>query len=419
MLVVCAAWLLLFAAATSAEAQTVAIVGGQVHVGTGEVIENGTVLIIDGRIGAVGANVSVPAGARRIDAAGKVVTAGFFDAFTGLGVSEIGAEANTVDQAETSDRISAAFDLGDGLNPSATHIPVTRVEGITRAIVTPQGFGAGILTGQGVYINLGGETRDEMVERNPVAVYVQLGEAGTSGVGSRGAASVLLREALDDAADYARNREAYNGNRRRAYALGRLDLEALVPVVRGTLPLVVSANRASDIRVALRLKEDYGIDLVVAGAAEGWLVADALRAADVPVIVNAMVNIPTFESLAGGYDNAAKLRDAGVRVVLSTFDAANVRNLRQQGGMAVSYGMAHSDALEAVTAAPAEVFGLSQEYGTLSGGMVGDVVVWSGDPFELTTFADHVFIAGREVPADTRQRALFERYRSLTELPPR
>ena len=399
-------------------AQTVAITGGQVHTGTGEVIENGTVLIIDGRIGAVGAGVTVPPGAQLIDASGKVVTAGLFDAYTGLGVAEIGLEANTVDRMESSDRISAAFNLADGLNPAATNIPVTRVEGITRAIVTPQAFG-GVVLGQGLYINLAGATANEMIERNPVAMYVQFGEAGAAGVGSRGAASQLLREAMDDARDYARNREAYNGNRRREYSLGRLDLEAMVPVVRGDLPMVVTANRASDIRAALRLKEDYGIDLVIAGAAEGWMVADELRGAGVAVIVNAAVNLPTFESLAGGYDNAARLRAAGVQVMLSTFDGANVRNLRQQGGMAVSYGMDHGEALRAVTAVPAEVFGLAAEYGTLERGKVGDVVVWSGDPFELTTFADHVLIAGRVVPPDTRQRALFERYRSLSGYPPR
>ncbi|MEZ4424340.1 MAG: amidohydrolase family protein [Gemmatimonadota bacterium] len=400
-------------------AQTIAITGGQVHTGTGEVIENGTVVLVDGRIAAVGANATVPTGATRVDATGKVVTAGFFDAFTGLGVTEVDAESNTVDRGESNDHISAAFQLRDALNPFATNVAVTRVDGITRAIVAPQSFGS-VLQGQGMYINLGGASASAMVERSPVAMYATLGESGAAAAGgSRAAAMLLLREALDDARDYARNREAYEGNRRRPYALGRLDLEALVPVVRGDLPLVVSAHRASDILAALQLKDEYGLQLVIAGAGEGWMVADELRAARVPVITNATVNLPTFETLAISYENAARMAEAGVEVVLSTFDVANVRNLRQEAGMAVSYGMDYETALRAVTVTPARVFGLASSYGVLESGNVGDVVVWSGDPFEVTTAAERVFIDGQEVPPDTRQRALLERYRSLSGYPPR
>lgn len=401
------------------QAQTIAITGGQVHTGTGEVIENGTVLLVDGSIAAVGANVTVPAGARRVDASGKVVTAGFFDAYTGLGVMEIGAESNTVDRGENSDHISAAFRLEDALNPAATAIAVTRLEGVTRAIVAPQSFGS-LIQGQGMAINLGGTTATAMIERSPVAMYVVLGEAGAAAAGgSRAAALLMLREAFDDARDYARNREAYDGNRRRSYALGRLDLEALLPVVRGELPVVVTVHRASDILTALRLKEDYGLRMVIAGAGEGWMVADELRQAGVPVITNATVDLPVFEALGMAYENAGRMSAAGVDVILSTFDQANVRNLRQEAGMAVANGMDYEAALRAVTVVPARVFGLDGRYGTLASGHVGDVVVWSGDPFELTSFADQVFIRGQEVPPDSRQKALLERYRTLRGYPPR
>ncbi len=404
--------------ATPAAAQTVAIVGGTVHTGTGEVIERGTVLMVDGRIAAVGADVTIPDGARTIDASGKVVTPGLFDAFTGLGVTEIGAEQNTADRSVTSDRISAAFNVADGLNPEATALAVTRVDGVTRAVVTPSSF-ASMFHGQGIIINLGATTADEMILVSPNAQYVAMGEAGARAAGgARGAATLMLREALDDARDYARNREAYDGGRRRDYAMSRLDLEALMPVVRGTLPMVVMVHRASDIRAVLRLAQEYGIDLILAGVREGHRVADEIAAADVPVVVNSMTNLPTFEALSSTYENAAKMHEAGVRVVLASFDAANSRKLRQIAGFAVSYGMPPAAALQAITSVPAEVFGVDSEFGSLEVGKAADVVIWSGDPLEITEWAEQVFIDGVPMTDATRQKALFDRYRDLSRLPP-
>jgi imidazolonepropionase-like amidohydrolase len=401
------------ATAMPASSQTIAVTGAEVHIGNGTVIESGTVLMVDGRIAAVGPAVTIPPGARTIDATGKVVTPGLFDAYTGLGLVEIGLEQNTVDAASSNDRITAGFSVVDGINPFATNIPVTRVEGITRVVIAPQGSSA-LIQGQGVFANLGGESTMDMLDRSPVALYASLGEAGASVTGgARGTATLLLREALTDTRDYARNREAFDGGRRRDYALSRLDLEALLPVVRGELPLVVRANRASDILAALRIMREFELRMIIAGAQEGWMVAEELRAASVPVIVNASVNLPTFESLGATYENAARLHASGVDVILSSFDTYNVRNLRQIAGIAVSYGMPHEAALEAVTSQPARAFGVEALYGTLSPGMPGDLVVWSGDPFELTNWAETVYIDGREMPRDTRQRALFERYREI------
>lgn len=399
-------------------AQTVAITGGTVHTGTGEVIEGGTVLLIDGLVAAVGSDVTIPEGARRVDAAGKVVTPGFFDAFTGLGIAEIGAEVNTVDQTVSGGRVSAGFNVADGLNPEATAIAVTRVDGVTRAIAAPSSFES-MFHGQGVLINLGAVTFDEMVVDEAVAQYVAMGEAGARAAGgARGAATLMLREALDDATDYARNREAYNGGRRRDYALGRLDLQALVPVVRGDMPLVVHAHRASDIRAMLRIAAEYDLRLVVAGAGEGHEVADELARAGIPVIVNAMTNLPTFEALSATYENAARMHAAGVEVLLASFDAANSRGLRYMAGYAVAHGMPYEAALRAITLTPAEVFGVDDRLGALQVGLAGDVVVWTGDPFEVTEWAERVFIDGQEISDETRQKALFDRYRDLSGIPP-
>ncbi len=417
----CAAALasVLVAASAGADlsAQTVAITGGQVHTGTGAVIDGATVLMVDGVIAAVGTDVTIPDGATVVDAAGKWVTPGLFDPYTGLGVVEIGAEQNTVDRSVNNDRVTAAFRVEDALNPNSTLIPVTRAGGVTRVVVAPQSFQA-LIVGQGLVANLGPGAATDMVERAPAAMYMQLGEAGAAAAGgSRAAATLLIREALEDARDYAANREAFNADRRRDYALSRLDLEALVPVVRGRLPLVVGANRASDILAALRLADEFGLQLVIAGAQEGWMVADELAEAGVPVIVTSLINLPTFESLGATYENPARLHRAGVQVLLSTFDAHNVRNLRQVAGQAVAYGMPWEEALRAVTAGPAAVFGVGGEAGALAAGVAADVVVWSGDPFELTTWAERVYIGGRQVPLDSRQRALFERYRNLSNVP--
>lgn len=394
-------------------AQLLAVTNARIHPISSAVIERGTVVIRDGRIVAVGASVAVPQGARVIDAAGKVVTPGLMDSFTTLGLTEIGLEQGTVDAPTSEDHITAAFNVADGLNPLSTLLPVTRVEGITRAVVAPQS-GASLIAGQGVVIDLGAERVDEMVHRNPVAMFAVFGEAGAAlAGGSRAAAALVLREALQDARDFAENRRAWEESRRREYALGRLDLQALVPVVRGELPLVVQASRASDLLTAIRLAREFDIQLILAGATEAWMVASEIAAAGVPVVINPMQNIPGFESLGVTLENAARLHAAGVTVAFASFDAHNVRNLKQLAGNAVSYGMPHDAALRAVTLTPARMWGVADRYGSIEAGMDADLVIWSGDPFELTTTAERVFIAGREMPPDTRQRSLLEKYRQI------
>ncbi len=398
-------------------AQVIAIRGGTVHTVSGAAIPNGTVVIQDGRIIAVGANVQIPAGARVIDATGKVVTPGLFDSSTGLGVVEVGAEQNTVDRSTSLSFMTAGFEIAYGINPLNTLIPIARVEGITRAVVVP-GNGSGMFAGMGAIIDLHGDRLDDILVTETNAMYAVLGERGAGYAGgSRAAAIAQLRGAMEGALEFAADPAMYRELWRDDEQMSRRDLMALAPVARGELPLVIQAHRASDLLTALRLKSDFGVNVILSGALEGWMVAGDIAAANVPVIMNPMTNLPRFESLGASYENAARLHEAGVTVILASFDAHNVRNIRQAAGMAVSYGMPHDAALRAVTAAPAELWGLVDS-GTLEPGKVGDVVVWSGDPFEVTTFAEHVLIDGVEVPQTSRQRALFEKYRSLDRLPP-
>lgn len=409
----------LVACGSAASAQTVAITNGKIYPVAGPAIERGTVLIRDGRIAVVGPDVAVPADARVIDAAGKVVTPGLMDAATALGVVEISAVRGTNDQSEDSKAITAAFNMADAVDPFSTLIPIERVEGITRAAVTP-GFGTGqLIKGQGIVIDLGTEGLPGMVDRSPAAMYVDLGSGGARAAGgSRAAAILLLRQALEDARDYAANRRAFDANARRAYALSRLDLEALQPVIRDELPLAIEANRAADILEALRFAREEKVRLILTGAEDGWIVADQIARAGVPVVMDPMANLPDFEARGATLENAARLARAGVAVAFATFDAHNARNVKYFAGNAVAYGMPYDAALRAVTIEPARIFGIADRYGTLEPGKDADVVVWSGDPFELTTLVEHVFIKGREMPADTRQRELLRRYRALDGTPP-
>ena len=392
----------------------IAITNGRILTGTGTAIERGTVVIAGGKIAAVGANVPVPAGATVIDAANKIITPGWIESATNIGIVEIGLSAEgTADQNTTDKELSAAFNVVDAFNPLSTVIPVTRVEGITRALVAPGGTG-NVILGQAAVFDLGGEQVPASITKAPAAMFAVLGEAGAAlAGGSRASAILRLRETLQDAIDFHLNRAAWNAARRRDYARGRLDLEALGPVIRREIPLAIQAHRASDMLAAIRLAEEFKLKVVLLGASEGWMIAGELARKNIPVVVKPLTNIPSFEALSASLENAARLQQAGVTLVLSSFDTHNARNLRQEAGNAVSYGLDRAAALRAVTLTPATVWGIADRTGSLEIGKDADLVVWSGDPFELTTAAERVFIRGREISKDTRQKALFERYRTI------
>ena len=392
----------------------IAITNARVLPVSGPAIERGTVVIRGSKIAAVGANVAVPAGAKVIDGSGKIVTPGWIDSANQIGITEIPVSAEgTADENTTDARVSAAFDVVDSFNGNSTYIPITRVEGITRVLVTPGGTG-NVFVGQGAVMDMSGAQVPAAVTRAPAVMMALLGEAG-AGVagGSRATAILRIREILEDARDYGLNRAAFNAAQRRGYVRTRLDLEALQSVLKGQIPLAVQANRASDLLAAVRLADEFKLRLVLVGAAEGWMVADQLAKAKVPVVVKPLTDVPSFDSLGATLENPARLAKAGVTIALATFDTQNSRNLRQEAGNAIAYGMDRDVALAAVTLAPARLWGVADRIGSLEAGKDADVVVWSGDPFELATGAEHVFIKGQEMPADTRQKKLFEKYRTI------
>ena len=412
--------LLVFAAlvASPLPAQTIAVTGGRVLPVSGPVIENGTVLIRDGKIAAVGTNVAIPADARRIDATGRWVTPGFVNAATALGVQEVGAVSSTVETQPVAQReqrgVSASYRVWEGFNPASVLIPSAVKGGITSVVVLPSG---GLVAGQGAVMRLApGNDLAGMVMRAPAAMAARL---TNSQLGTRAEQIARLRELLDDARAYARNRAAFERGETRSFVATRADLEALQPVLTGTLPLLLAVDQASDIQAALLLGRDYGIRLIIGGGADAWMVADDIARARVPVLTGAMNNIPGFGSLGQRQETPALLRRAGVAVAIignaggGDEEAFNVRNVRFEAGNAVAYGMSRDDALRAVTLTPAEIFGVADRVGSLQPGRDADVVVWSGDPFEFATQSVHVFVRGREFTGPSRQDLLEERYRSL------
>ena len=404
--------------AAPASAQTIAITGGRVHPVSSAPIENGTVLIRDGRIVAVGADVAIPADAQRVDATGKVVTPGLINSSTQLGLVEIAQEPSTRDvRAAGGDGIAAAFRAWEGFNPRSAYIPAARVEGVTTVVVAPSG---GLVQGQAALVDLGEGSIADLVRRAPIAMVVgDMGGYRSEDVGARGEFLLRLRELLDDTRAYMRNRASFERGDTRELVASRSDLEAMIPVLRGELPVAIAADRATDIEAAILLAREYGLRPIIVGGAEAWMVADAIAAARVPVLVGAMNNIPSsFSTLGSRQENPALLRRAGVTVALignagGDEELFNVRNIKYEAGNAVAYGLSWDDALRAITLTPAELFGVADRIGALRPGMDANVVVWSGDPLELRTLAERVYINGVEMPEETRQRMLMERYRTL------
>ncbi len=405
-------------AGTSLFAQSIAITGGKVYPVSGPVLERGTVLIRDGRIVAVGADVAVPADAQRIDASGKVVTPGLMNASTQLGLTEIGAiESTRETRSRRGDGVAAAFMPWEGLNPTSIMIGPARDAGITSAAILPSG---GLIAGQVGVIHLVGGTMTDMILRAPVAMLAALGPGRAPNGGGRAEAIMRMREVLFDARVYRTRRADFERAQTRMLSASRLDLEALLPVLDGKLPMLIDVDKASDIEAAMRLAKEFGFRLIIGSGAEAWQVADKLAAARIPVLTGAMNNIPgDFSSLGQRQENAGILSKAGVAVVLignaggGDEEAFNVRNVRYEAGNAVAYGMDWNAALRAITLTPAEVFGVADRVGSLQAGKSADVVIWSGDPFEFTSQPERVYVQGVQITTPSRQDLLEQRYKTL------
>ncbi|MFM5924240.1 MAG: amidohydrolase family protein [Novosphingobium sp.] len=410
---------LLACTAAPALAQTVAITGGKVVIGDGsEPIEGGTVLVQNGKVIAAGRNVTVPAGVRTVDASGKWVTPGLVVALTDLGLVDVGAVEESNDTEAAKSPFNAALDLSYAINPDAQPIRVSRAGGVTRAAVAPLDTDA-IFGGQGAVIDLGADPDPVMVPR--AFQYAELGETGARRAGgSRVSAWAELHNALAEAREIALSPA---GARRDDVLLTRRDAQALVPVVAGKQPLYVHVERAADIRMVLGLKKEFpAIQLVIVGAAEGWMVAGELARSGVPVLATPLTDLPnSFEQLGSTQSNVGRMKAGGVKVSLGAF-GDQPRYAPQYAGNLVALakvpgatGLSWGQAFAAISSGPAEAMGLGDRIGSLRPGRAGDVVIWDGDPLELASGVTQVFIDGIEQPLASHQTRLRDRYDKPSE----
>jgi imidazolonepropionase-like amidohydrolase len=404
--------LLLLPAVASAE--TIAIVGATVWERPGTKIENATVVVRDGVIASVGAGAA-PAGATVIDGKGKVVTAGLIEPLSLVGLVEIELEPTAndgrFDGDDHAEPIHAAYRAADAFDARTVTVPVARQGGVTSVVASPRG---GLFAGQSAWFTIGDAATPAPAVKPVAGMVAALGPGVIRG-GSRGMAIERLREVLADAAAYQRNRAAYERNQSRRLAAERLDLEALAPVLRGQVPLIVHADAEPDIRAALALARELRLKLVIAGGREAWRAADALAAAKVPVILDPTLNLPDSLAAVDVRDDAATvLAAAGVEVAITTMEseATYARTLRQRAGIAVQFGLPWDKGLAAVTTVPASIYGV-KDRGTVTRGAAGDVVVWSGDPLELSSRAEVVIVGGVVQSTVSHQTRLLEKYRKL------
>lgn len=400
----------LLSCAALANAQDVLIRGATVHtVGEQGVLTNTDVLIRDGKIAAVGTGLSAPAGGTTVDANGRALTPGLFGGLSAIGVEEVSLEPTTADTSvilnapafETQWR--PEFDVTTAYNPRSVLVPVARVEGLTWTMLAPgSAEGGTFLAGQGAAVTLDG--RYDAVLPGSRALFINLGgNSNALSAGSRAGQWMLLDQAIRETRTPSAQDEHLL-----MHPLGR---EALAKYLAGGR-VVFGVSRAADIRRAVAFAKRNGMKPVIAGGTEAWVVADELAREKVPVLLDALENLPyTFDGIGARLDNAALLHKAGVRIAFTQFNEShNARKVRQLAGNAVAHGLPKDAALAALTVQPAEIFGLAGERGRIARGQVADLVLWSGDPLEVTSAADQVWIGGRAVEMRSRQTELRARY---------
>jgi imidazolonepropionase-like amidohydrolase len=405
--------------ATPALAQSIAITNAKLVIGDGSTpIEGGTVVVRDGRVVAAGKSVAVPAGIATVDAGGKWVTPGIVAGFTRMGIVESDGVEETNDTGARGSQFHAAIDVAPAVNSSSSAIPLNRAEGLTRALVAPDNDGS-IFAGMGAVIDLGADRAP--VTKARAFQFMEYGGGGSQRGNSRPAMIASFRNALVQVRAYVRD-PAHYADQGKDALLTRADAEALVPVASGKMPLLIHVERASDILALIDLRRDYpAVKMVFVGAAEGWMVASQIAAAQVPVIASALTDLPeSFDQLAATQSNIGRMKAAGVRVSIGTInddEARQARKEKQYAGNLVGLmrvpgatGLDWNAAFAAITSAPAEAIGLGDELGSLRPGRRGDVVIWEGDPLELGTGVSAVYIDGVKQPLRTRQDALRERY---------
>ena len=421
--------LLALAAAGSLAAQgpTYVIRGGTVVPVVGANIPNGIVVISNGRIQAVGANVTAPAGATVIDATGLFVFPGMIDAGTQLGLTEIGSVPGSEDTREIGDFNPQNVALG-AVNAHSELIPVTRVNGVTTVITSATG---GLMSGSAALMDLLGWTADEMAVKPRAAMVMTYPSTGGGGFGGGGGGGFgqnqqsaterretmnrqvrELRQVLADARSYAAVKSKLGANAADAPRVNQ-KMEALIPVMRGEMPVIFDVNSADQIRGVLALADSFKLKVIIRGARDAWRLADTLAARAIPVIVGPTTQAPgaddPYDML---YAQPGVLAKAGVKIAFQTSDAANSRNLPYNAALASAYGLDSTEAIKSITINPAQIFGVADRYGSLEAGKVANIMVTTGDPLDVRSTVKHLFIRGMKVPLTDRHAELYEPFRA-------
>jgi imidazolonepropionase-like amidohydrolase len=392
----------------------VALTSATVLTGEGPPLEDATVLIEGNRVAAVGKDVRIPPGATVIEAAGHVVSPGLVDGASRLGLVEVALESSTVEGTAGSshDPVRAALRAWDTFNPASRLIPVARQGGLTSAVIVPRG---GLVSGQSAWVDL---VEDSPVRKAPTALHVSVSGLGGD-AGARSRAFLRLREVLEETRLYAANRGPYIARRLRDLSVSASDLDVLAQAEERELLVVIDVDRASDIQSVLEVVREYRLRAALMGVDEGWVVAADIARAGVPVLLDPLQNLPrSYSSLRARSDNAARLHEAGVHVAFSLLGRASMEHrLRQLAGNSVAAGFPYDAAISAITRVPAEIYGMV-DAGTIRPGSLANLVVWNGDPLEVTTWPIRMFIRGQEVELRSRQDLLTERYRTEPPAPP-
>ena len=384
----------------AAQAQTILIRSATVHTMDKEgTLENTDIFISDGKIQKIGKDLPVPQDIYVFDAEGKPLTPGFFAGINSIGITEVSAVKESVDASLALKEMRPEFDVVPAYNPNSSVVAVTRIEGFSFTLLGAGAEGS-IFGGQGRMVALDGGY--ESFFGGPV-LYINVGRDASNLSGeSRAGQWMLLNQAMNEADKPPVSMES----------------ALLTRAGRGTLAVfanrgkvVFDVDRASDILETLRFAKKYGLNAVISGGAEAWMVAGQLASAKVPVILNPLVNLPSnFDSLGSRLDNAAILEAAGVTVAINGAGSHNARKQRQMAGNAVAYGLPHEAGIAALTSNPARIFGVADQQGSIKRDMPANIVLWSGDPLEVTSFAEVVIINGKLIPMESRQTKLRDRY---------
>ncbi len=393
---------------------------------TGATIDKGTVIIRDGKIADVGASVSIPGNAKVIDATGLSVYPGLIDSNTVLGLSEVAAVRETSDTNEIGD-FNPNMKALTAVNPHSEHIPVARMNGVTTVLTCPQG---GLISGQCALINADGWTPQQMAVKASAAMainYPVLGFGGRGGgffaiaAGSptdaqrqqRDRQVEALKKKIEDAQAYLKAREAVAADKSLPARSIDLGLEAMIPVLKGEVPVRITANKASDIKAAVEFAGQYKLKLIINGGNEALKVAALLKEKNVPVILDTVLDLPDSEDAPYDqiYTRAADLHKAGVKFAFSSQGIQFIRTLPYNAGTAAAFGLPKEEALKALTIYPAQIFGVDKIIGSIEVGKAANLIVTDGDPLELRTKIKHMFINGKQTELTNRHTRLNDKFK--------